>query len=35
MEKAEQKAHVALVSDWTKFTSEEWLNFEMASNLDI
>ncbi len=35
MEKAESKAQVALVSDWTKFTSEDWLNFETASNLDI
>jgi hypothetical protein len=35
MERAERRAQVALVGDWTKFTSEEWLSFEVASNLDI
>jgi hypothetical protein len=35
MEKAEQDAQVALVSDWTRFTSEQWFAAEKASNLDI
>jgi hypothetical protein len=35
MKKAESKAQTALVSDWTKFTSEEWYAAEQASGLDI
>jgi hypothetical protein len=35
MEKAEQDPQVAIVSDWTKFTAEQWFEVEQASNLDI
>ena len=35
MKQAEQNASVVMVSDWSKFTSEQYYNAEQQSNLDI